>query len=404
MATPPIVALEIGTSKVCVLIGEDREDGSLMVIGAGECVSAGVRKSEVIDFNAALECCKAVVAQAEEEGQVGIHQVHMAISGPHIRSDINRGTVHVAQDDRVITGADLQSVGEAARALHLPPDREILHSISQHYYVDNQPGVMDPEGMEGTQISLDTLIVHGGSTALRNVIRVAKTAMVDVQDVAFGGLCSALAVLTPEQKSNGVAVIDLGGGTTDVVVYANKIVARAASFGIGGDHVTNDLVIGLHLPLSQAEFIKIQHGNAMAASARRGHTIALPADGTFAGRSVRLDDVNTIVHARMDELFKIVHADLAAQNLLYHLGGGVVLTGGGAQMKGVVELAEKVFNMPCEIGRPRAVSGLSQITGGPGYAACLGMLRYGIMTRDRSGAGSGFKRLLKKFFGIGEEA
>lgn len=398
MAAPPIVALEIGTSKVCALIGEDREDGSLVVTGVGECASAGVRKSEIIDFTTVLACCKEALGKAEEEGQVLIRQVHLVLSGSHIRSDVNRGTVHITDEEREITGMDIRGVGEAARHLHLPPEREILHSISQHYYVDQQPGVMDPEGMEGSQLALDTLIIHGAASVMRNVIRVARTAMVDVQDAAFGGLCAALAVLTREQKAAGVAVIDLGGGTTDYLVYGNQIMARAESIGIGGDHVSNDIVVGLRLPMKQAEQTKVQHGSAVPVPAQRNHTVSLPADGTFPGRTVKLADLHAIVNARMDEMFKIVRADLEARDLLYHLGAGIVLTGGGAQMSGVVELAEKVFNMPCVLGQPRAVSGLSQITGGPAYAAPLGMLRYGIMTRERGGAGPGLKGLLRRIF------
>lgn len=399
MAAPVITALEIGTTKVCALMGEAREDGYLMVTGLGECRSAGVRKSEIIDYTNAVQCAQAALAQAEEQSGKAVRQVYLVLSGGRIRSDVNRGTVHVLNDEHEIGWTEMEAAEEAARKLRLPADREIVHSIHQHYYVDAHPGIMDPEGMEGSQLSLDMLIVHGDSNQMRNVIKAAQDVPIDVQDVAFDGLCSALAVLTKEQKSSGVLVIDLGGGTTDYLAYANQMMAQAGSIGVGGDHVTNDIAVGLRLPQAQAERLKVQHGGAMVASTARQHTVSLPADGaTFAGRTVRLADLQTIMNARMDELFKLIRADLERSRLLYHLGAGIVLTGGGAQMAGVVELAEKVFNMPCAVGQPRTVSGLSAITSGPAYAAPIGMLRYGMMTQDRAAGSRSLKDLIKGWF------
>ena len=298
MPIPPIAALEIGTTNVRTLIGEAREDGFLMVTGVGECRSAGVRKGEIVDFDNALACVRTSLQMAEEQSNVGIQQVYLVLTGSHIRSDINRGTVHVMNDEHEITALEMEQASEAARKMNLPTDREVLHSINQHYYVDSQGGVVNPLGMEGMQLSLDMLIVHGAGNLLRNTIRVARTVPIDVQDVAFSGLCASLAVLTPEQKASGVLVLDLGGGTTDYLVYANQMMARAGSFGVGGDHATNDIALGLKIPTLHAERLKIQHGDAMLRPATRNHTVALAAEGGFPGRTVRRTELQTIVHAR----------------------------------------------------------------------------------------------------------
>ena len=401
MASPPIVAaLEIGTTRVRALVGEFREDGYLMIIGCGECTSAGVRKSEVVDFDHALSCVRTVLQTAEEQSNTSIRVVHLVLSGGHFRSDVNRGTVHVMNAEREITAEEMERVHEAARTLNLPPDREVIHSISQNYLVDSNR-VVNPEGMEASQLAHDMLIIHGAGPMVRNAIRVVRTVPVDVQDVAFGGLCSALSVLTSEQKASGVVAIDLGGGTTDYLVYATQVVAHAGCIGVGGDHVTNDIALGLKIPTAQAERLKVQHGRALLLPAARTQTVALAPEGGFPGRTVRLSDLHTIINARMDETLRLVRADLERRGMLHHLGAGVVLTGGGAMMNGVTDLVERIFNLPCVIGQPRAVSGLASVTGGPEYAATTGMLKYGMMTMQRPSGVRSIREILRNIFAMG---
>jgi cell division protein FtsA len=388
MTGGPLVALEIGTSRVVALVGEPREDGALMITGQGECVSAGIRKGEVIDFDHALACARGALQAAEEQGNLVIRKVHLVLSGADIASDVNRATVHVLNDEREIRAAEIAAVTEAARRIPLPAEREVLHSVQQQFQIDSNGGIVNPEGMEGAQLSLDMLVIHGRSGALRNAIKVVRSVPMDVEDVAFGGLCSALAVLTRDQKAGGVLAIDLGGGTTDYLVYANQYLALAGSLSVGGDHVTNDLALGLRVPNAQAERLKTQHGSAVIAAEARQQSVALPAEGGFAGRTVRLADVQAIIHARMDETFRMIRTILERRDLLGHLAAGVVLTGGGAQMEGILPLAERVFNLPCAIGRPRGVSGLSTVTNVPSYAAPIGMLKYAMQTGPAAGAGS----------------
>lgn len=380
---PLVVALELGTTKTRALVGEPREDHHLMVLGLGECPSRGIRKSEIIDFESALESAREALAQAEANADVGIKQVCLLASGANILSRINRGSIPIVGSSE-ITREDIEHVMETARSVNLQGDYEILHSICQHFEVDNQKGVVNPEGLEGSKLTVDMLILHASRTWLRNLVKVAKSAGVDVQDVAASSLCAALAVLSQEDKTQGCAVIDLGGGSTNYVAYANQAIAAAGAFAVGGDHITNDLARGLKITLLQAERLKEEYGSATIDLHNRGQHVELTHEPGGRGRYVRLGDLQAITHARIEETLTLVRDELESKDLLPYLGRGIVLTGGGAYLKNVVELAEKVFNLPCQLGRPRDVSGLALATEGPEYAGVIGLLRYALRTGRRA--------------------
>lgn len=394
---PLVVALELGTTKTRALVGEAREDNHLMILGLGECPSRGIRKSEIIDFESALECAREALAQAEANAEVGIKQVCLLASGANIRSLVNRGSIPLV-DGGEITREDIEHVMETARTVNLQGDFEILHSICQHFEVDNQKGVVNPEGLEGSKLAVDMLILHASRTWLRNLVKVAKSAGVDVQDVAASSLCSALAVLSHEDKTQGAAVIDLGGGSTNFVAYAGQAIAAAGSFAVGGDHITNDLARGLKVTLAQAERLKEEYGSATIDLPNRGQHVELTREATGRGRYVRLGDLQTITHARIDETLRLVRNELERNDILPYLGRGIILTGGGAYLKNVVELAEKVFNLPCQLGRPRDISGLAIATEGPEYAGTIGLLRYALRT-GRQARRSWLKELLENLWG-----
>lgn len=400
MNLPPIVALEVGTSKVRALVGEARDDGHLMITGLGECPSRGVRKGEIVDFDNALACVRSAIQLAEENGRVTIQEVHLVITGGHIRSLVNKGSVPILDPAHEITAGDVDHVMDTARAVNLPQDRQILHTVSQHFHVDDQPGVIDPVGMEGSKLSLDMLIIHGVLNRLRNVVRVVRSAQLEVADVAFSGLCAGLAVLTPEEKEAGVAVIDLGGGTTDYVVYARSAIAAAGCFGVGGDHVTNDIWQGLRISPQDAEHLKETSGSATVDLATRSQKLPLAADSAGRERWVRMSDLHTIMHLRMEEILGLVRAEIISKNLLHALGQGIVLTGGCAHMKNVAKLAEKVFDLPCRIGRPKGIAGLATVSEGPEYAAPVGLVRLGFKSAiQRPGLVERLKKSWKGFFG-----
>jgi cell division protein FtsA len=377
---PPVVALELGTTKVRVLVGEAREDNHLMVLGLGEAPARGIRKSEVVDFDAALECVKNALAQAEENADVGIRQVVLLVSGANMKTLVNRGSIPLLDGSGEVDPSDIEHVLTTARTVNLQGDYQIVHSIPQHFEVDNQKGIINPEGLEGSKLAVDMLILYASCTWLRNLVKVAKSAGVDVLNVASSGLCAALAVLSQEDKSQGALVIDLGGGSTNYVAYAGQAIAAAGSFGVGGDHLTNDLARGLKITIAQAERLKEEFGSGLIDFQQRTQHVELTQEAAGRGRFVRLGDLQAITHHRMDEIFNLVRAEMERLDLLPYLGRGVVLTGGGAYLPKITELAEKVFNLPCQCGRPKDVSGIAVATDGPEYASTIGLLRYAIRT------------------------
>ena len=399
MGLAPIVALEIGTSTVTALVGELREDNHIVITGLGEHKSAGVRKGEMVDFENARICVKEALAAAEETAQVAIHQVHLAMSGGGIQSLVNRGTIPINNAKEGVTADDVEQVTELARAINLPAERKILHSIGQIFYVDGQR-VARPESFDCATLALDMLILHAQDSHIRNTVRLLSHDLnMDVADTAFSGLCSALAVLTPEQKEGGVLVIDLGGGTTTFTAYAAGIFAAAGSYAIGGDHVTNDIALAFNIPRSQAEQLKCDMGSAIAEDSGRNQRVTLPAEVGYPSRSVSLTGLHTVIHLRMAELFQLILRDIERKGIGHQMSAGVVLTGGGAQMKGLIKLAERIFRAPCMLGRPVGFSGLASATEKPECATTAGLLRYAFKNATGGQRPSLFSRMLKPFWG-----
>lgn len=399
MSKIPVAALELGTSKVCALVGETREDGNTMITGLGVCPSYGVRKGVIVDLEKAAACVQTAVQEAESSGAVEIRQVFLIVNGDHIRSTVNQGSVPVFDPGRGINAEDLNDVADIARAINLPHDSELLHSIPQTYAVDGQASIINPQGMHGARLSLDMLIVHGTRNILNNTIKAARNVGLEVLDVAFSGLCSALATLAPEQKECGVALLDLGAGTTNYVVYADNAIAAAGVIAVGGDHVTNDIAQGFTISLRRAETLKQEAGAAVIETADRFRRTTIPPEVGFPACSVAASDLNAIINARMDETFKIIKNELEKKSLLAELGAGLVLTGGGAHLKGVALLAEQVFGVSCSVGKPRAFSGIATAHEGPEYAAPLGMIRYAIRGAEKQAEETrSWSSLFKRWF------
>lgn len=388
MELPPIAAVEIGTSRIRVAVGEIREDDHLQVIGVGECPSRGIRKGDIIDMDAALSCLKIALHQAEEASETAIQQVYVPITGGHIQSLVNRGSIPIMDSNHEVLPEHVDDVQEIAKSITLPPDRELIHSICQYYYLDDQKGVINPVGMEASKLAADVLIIHGNSGRIRNLCKLIKSIPLEVEDTVLSGLCSALAVLQPEEKENGALVIDLGGGTTDYLGYADSTIAVAGSLAIGGDHISNDIARGLRISLPNAERIKEQAGSAMINLATRTQKLDLPGDTGPDGRVVRMGDVQTVTSLRAEEILNMVKAHVEQGDLLQRFGSGVVLTGGGAHLERMAELASKVFGMPCRIGKSRDVSGLATTANRPEYATIIGLLRYAARAARRKDGGS----------------
>src|SRR3954465_4681293 len=270
-----IVGLEVGTSKICAVVGEMSAGGALNIIGIGQARSRGVRKGEIADASAAAEDIRSAIVEAEQMADAEIRSVYLGVTGGHIRGFTNRGVHPVVSADREITQEDVEDVIKNAKAINLPAENYVLHAIRQHFLVDGQDGIIDPVGMLGARVEVDMHVVHGHFNRLQNAIRSVKGLQVEVEAIIFNGLASSLALLTSEQKEMGALVIDIGGGTTEFVVYSNGIIKHTGVLAVGGDHVSNDLAYGLKMPLGRAEQLKIDHGSAIVDESCKGQTVRL---------------------------------------------------------------------------------------------------------------------------------
>lgn len=376
MSSEPVVALEIGTTKVVALVGEEREGGNVVITGMGEVPSTGVRKGEVVDLENAVVCVRSALTMAEETSKVAVRQVHLAVSGTHIQSRSSRGTVPVQDREAGVTDADVRKAMEIARSVQLPPDRDILHSLTQYFCLDGQERVLRPEGMEGALLGVDMLLLHGMRSRVNNSMRVVKSLLLDVRETVFSGLCSAISVVTPEQRRAGTIVLDIGGGTTEYAAYAGDVLVALGAIAVGGDHITNDIALGLTIPPGRAEQLKREVASAVPRPDMAARKISVPAEVGFAGRDLSLRSLDTIVSARVDELLRAVKKRLDGQVSMHQIGAGVVLTGGSARLAGIQQAAESVFGVPAAVGRPCGVSGLAAVTEGPEFATASGLVQY----------------------------
>lgn len=398
MGLAPVVGLEIGTSKVLALVGELREDSHILITGIGQHRSAGVRKGQITDMEAVHICVRSALEAAEESGDVAIREVLLAVSGGHIQSEVNRGFVSVLDRDGEVSGEDIDAVIEMAQTIPLPHERLDIHSLCQYFCVDDQEHIIQPEGMEGARLALDMLIMHGQRSSINTMIKAVKDVPMDVQDVVFSGLCAALAVLTEEQKQSGALIMDFGGGTTDYVVFMDNVVMAAGSLGLGGDHVTNDIVQAFTIPTARAEGVKKEHGSALVLE-DEGTSVSLPAEVGFPSRVIDLCMLNTVINARMQETLELIRARIEQGGLLHQLGAGIIITGGAAHLRGLPELTSRVFGLPCSVGRPRNVSGLATVTEGPEFATCCGLVQYGFKMLMEENEESSIKGLVKRLIG-----
>ena len=299
-ASTILVGLEIGTSKVCAAVGELNAEGVLSIIGVGQSHSHGVRKGEIVDATVAADDVRNAIVEAEQMADVEVRSVYLGVSGNHIRGFNNRGVHPVVSADRDITEEDVQDVIRNAKAINLPAENHVVHVIRQHFQVDGQDGIQNPVGMLGARLEVDIHVVHGCFNRLQNPIRAVKSLQLEVENIVFGGLASALALLSNEQKEMGALVIDMGGGTTEFVACHDGIVKHTGLLAVGGDHVTNDLAYGLKVPLSRAEQLKIEHGSAVVDESVRGRTVSLDSAHGFLGRSVNLEHLHRIMSARIE--------------------------------------------------------------------------------------------------------
>jgi cell division protein FtsA len=396
-----VVGLEIGTSKVCAVVGEINAEGALNIVGLGQAKSRGVRKGEIVDTPMAEEDVRRAIVEAEQMADVEIRSVFLGVTGGHVRGFNNRGVHPVVSADREISEDDVRDVIKNAKAINIPAQNHVIHAIRQHFSVDGQDGISNPVGMLGSRIEVDVHVVHGMVNRLQNPIRLVKGLQLEVDDIVFGGLASSLALLSNEQKELGSVVIDIGGGTTEYVVYANGIIKHTGVLALGGDHISNDLAYGLKVPLSRAEQLKIEHGSAVMDDSVKGQSITLSGE-TGAMKVINLENLRRIMHLRLEEIFQLVAQDLDHARVLDYLRAGVFLCGGGARIPQVAQLAEQVLGVPVSVGKTHSISGLKSALDQPEFATGIGLVKFGsFQQRKRSGKGglsSGIKSTLNQFF------
>ena len=394
-----IAGLEIGTSKICVVVGEQNADGGLNIIGLGQARSRGVRKGEIINPEQVEEDLRAAMFEAEQMANVEIRSVYLGVSGGHIRGFNNRGVHPVVSADREISTDDVDDVVKNAKAINLPAENTVIHAVRQHFFVDGQDGVTNPVGMLGARLEVDMHVIHGHANRLQNVIRLVRATSLEVDEIVFNGIASAIALLTGEQKELGALVIDIGGGTTEYVVYSDGVIRHSGVLAVGGDHVSNDLAYGLKVPLSRAEKLKLEHGNALIAEAAKGQTISITNELGLELKRVNVEHLQRIMSLRIEEIFQLIAADLEAVGLTDYLRSGVFLCGGGSRVPGIVTLAENTFQMNVAPGHASAISGLTTALDQPEFAAAIGLVKFGSLKNRKRGARPSLVSGIKGVFG-----
>lgn len=368
-----IVGLDIGTTKICAIVSEVTEDGAVNIIGVGSSQSRGLRKGVVVDIESTVESIKKAVEEAELMAAVQINSVYTGIAGSHISGENSKGVVVLKKHE--VTRGDIQRAVETARAVAvLHHDRRVLHVLPREFMVDDQDGIREPLGMSGSRLEVEVHIITGAVTSAQNIIKSVNRAGLDVIDIVLQPLASSEAVLSPEEKELGVAMVDLGGGTTDLAIFAEGSIRHTAVLPIGGQHLSADLAYGLRTPRAEAEKIKIRHGVALVELVKDDDVVEVPSVGDRPSRTAPRKLLAEIIEPRVEEVFDLVRREITRTGYEGMLGAGVVITGGTSMLEGMPEAAEQVLDLPVRRGSPSGVGGLRDIVSNPKYATGVGLI------------------------------
>jgi cell division protein FtsA len=379
-----VVGLDIGTTKICCIVGEIVEPGLnpvIDIIGIGTAPSNGLRKGVVINIDSTVDSITKAVEEAELMAGVEISSVYTGIAGGHIKSFNSTGIVAIK--DKEINENDVQRVIDAAKAVAIPLDREVIHIIPQEYVVDEQDGIRDPIGMNGVRLEAKVHIVTGAVSSAQNIIKCANKAGLNVSEICLEPIASSEAVLSQDEKDLGVVLVDIGGGTSDIAIFKEGSVVYTGVLAIGGNHITNDISVGLRTPIAEAEKIKIQHGCALASLVSADDTIEVPGVGGRKPRILSRKLLAEIIEPRVEEIFNLIHTEIQKSGFQDVLSGGIVITGGSTLLEGMPELAEYVFEMPVKRGIPSGIGGLRDVVNSPKFATGVGLLHYGARNLGR---------------------
>jgi cell division protein FtsA len=371
-----IVGLDVGTSTVCCVVGESLDDGSLDVVGIGVAESRGIKRGVVVNLEAAVESIKKAIEEAELMAGIEIDSVHLALSGPHVKGFNSRGVIAVAGKNREISRDDVRRAIDAAKAVALPTGREILHVLPQDFVVDEQDGIGAPVGMTGARLEVNVHIVTGAVSSTQNIVACVNRAGVAVADTVIEQLAASEAVLTQDEKELGVALVDVGGGTADVAIFERGSLWHTGVIAVGGDHFTNDIAVGLRTPSPDAEKVKRKNGCALSSMVDEDETVEVASVGGRKPRLMARRILSEILQPRAEEIFHLVWDEIRRAGYEKSLNSGIVLTGGGAILEGMPEIAEQIFDLPIRRGSPAGVGGLADHVSSPVFATPVGVVLY----------------------------
>ncbi|MEY3882752.1 MAG: hypothetical protein RIS87_415 [Pseudomonadota bacterium] len=393
-----IVGLDIGTSKIVAIVAELQPEGTIKVIGLGQHVSRGLKKGVVINIESTMQSIQRALEEAELMADCKINNVYTGIAGSHIKSLNSHGMVKIKEAE--VTQMDVDRVIETARAIALPADQQILHILTQEFIIDGQEDVREPLGMSGMKLEVKVHIVTGAVAAAQNIVKCIKRCGIEVSDLILQPLASSLAVLTEDEKELGVCLVDIGGGTTDIAVFKQGAIRHTAVVPIAGDQMTNDVAVAFRTPTQSAEDIKIKHGCALRQLADPREVVEVPGVDGREPRQLSVQTLAEVLEPRVVELYEMVLNELRRSGMEEMIASGVVITGGSAMMRGMVELGEEIFHMPVRMGLPRYVGGLSEVVSNPRYATGVGLVLMGKQQLERHLNGqlevNSFARMLEK--------
>ncbi len=373
-----IVGIDVGTTKICTLVGEVHEGDRLRIIGVGVAPSHGLRKGVVVNVHEATEAITASVRKAERTSGYEITSAYVGVGGGHVSAINSRGVVGISRGERGITQSDIERALDAARAVAIPHNREIIHTIPRGYVVDGQEGVKDPIGMQGIRLEVEAHIITGASTCVSNLVKCVRNAGVEIDDLILQSLASGEAVLKESEREMGVVLADIGGGTTDIGIFIDGSIWHSAVLGTGGEHLTRDVAVGLRTPLSAAEELKIKYGNALPGSLPTDEIIEVTSFGDGAREVVSRRQLAEVIEARAEEILTLILREVKRSGYDGLLAAGIVLCGGTADLAGLQELAHQVLRLPVRVGAPHDLQGLVDTLESPAYATAVGLLLWGM--------------------------
>lgn len=369
-----IVGLDVGTSKVCAIVAETSPEG-LEIVGLGSVPSNGLRKGVVVNLDAAVESIRRAIEEAELMADHQINSVYVGIAGGHIKGINSQGIVAIK--NREVTEPDIRRVVDQAKAINIPMDQEVIHILPQDFVIDDQDGVRDPLGMTGVRLEARVHIITGAVSAIQNIVRCCNRCGLSVADIVLEQIASSEAVLAPDEKEIGVALVDIGGGTTDIAIWHRGSIRHTAVLTLGGDHLTNDIAAGLRTPSAEAEKIKRKYGCALAKLVGKDEVIPVPSVGGRKPRDLPRHLLCEIVEPRMEEIFMLVNREIHRVGMEDLLSAGIVVTGGTGLLQGIEPLGEQVLEMPVRVGRPSGIGGLMDMVNSPMYATAVGLVLWG---------------------------